>query len=125
MEVKTRSGVSRSVQNRLCGAGIELKKYIDAKSFAASSIALRDELSADSRCSPRPSQTPKPKRISAIYCFTATVAEAETRLQNALKLDPESGLANAALGLVRLRQENSPTPKNISKKPSEAMPETI
>lgn len=86
---------------------IELKKYIDAKVFPSATFALKDELSRDFAMRSAPvSEAEAETYLGDLLLHTNRLTEAEARLHDALRLDSESGAAHAALGIVKLRQEN-------------------
>lgn len=85
----------------------ELKKYVAQKVFAVASVDLKNELSADFAMTSAPvTDAEAAAYLGDLLFHLNRLPEAEAHLKNALKLDPDSGAALSALGLIKLRQEN-------------------
>lgn len=84
-----------------------LKKYIGQKVFTSVSVNLKSALSNDFEMSAAllPDSEAEAYLGDLLY-HSDRLPEAETHLKNALKLNPDSGAALSALGLIKMRQKN-------------------
>jgi len=84
---------------------IELKKYVEQNFYPATSVLLKNKLSdyAEMRSSPV-TEAEAEAYLGDLLFHSNRFAEAETHLNNALKLNPNLGAALNTLGLLKLRQ---------------------
>lgn len=84
----------------------ELKKYIEQKSYRTSVITLKDRLIFENQMQSSPISEAEAKAVLGDLLYHMNrLPEASVLLEEALKLDGNSGLANASLGLIKMRQE--------------------
>ncbi len=83
----------------------ELKKYIEQKTFRASVTILKNKLTVDDAVqSSSISESEAKAVLGDLLYHTNRLPEAAAMLEEVLKLDADSSLANTSLGLVKLRQ---------------------
>lgn len=83
----------------------ELKKYVSKSSYQYQQITLRNKLvfDADMRASPL-GEAASNAYLGDLLYHTDRADDAEPYLMNALKLQPDSSMANTTLGMVKLKQ---------------------
>ncbi len=85
----------------------ELKKYVEQKTYQVSTINLKNKLVFEHEMQSSPVSEAETKAILGDLLYhTNRQNEAVALLEEALKLNPNSGLANASLGLIKMQQEN-------------------
>lgn len=95
----------------------ELKKYVEQRTFRIQVANFKNKLTfdADMKVSSVSEANAKAMLGDLLY-HTRRINEAEAHLQTALTLDPNSVLANTALGLVKAKQRNFPEAKKYLEK---------
>lgn len=84
----------------------ELVEYINQKNFGASFLTS-DKLAFENEIESSSIKEAEAKAVLGEFLFfTNRFDSAAAHLEEALKLEPESSLANSTLGLVRMRQKN-------------------
>lgn len=85
----------------------ELKKYVEQNTLRVSVATFKNKLSFETemQTSPLPEADTK-AYLGDLLLHTRRLPEAETHLQQALALNPNSSMANVSLGLVKMRQKN-------------------
>ena len=85
----------------------ELKKYVEQKTYQTSTVTFENKLVFDQQMRVSALSEAEAKAILGDLLYHMNrLAEAAVLLEEVLKLDTNSGLANASLGLIRMRQEN-------------------
>ena len=85
----------------------ELKNYVGQKTYQTSTIILKDKLVFDGEMQSSVISEAEAKAVLGDLLYhTNHLPEAAALLEETLKLDPDSSLANASLGLVKARQQN-------------------
>jgi len=83
----------------------ELKKYIEGHTFQKQIATFERKLEFDNEISAAPlSEAEAQGYLGDLLLHTNQLKDAETRLQQALALDPKLTMAQASLGIVRMRQ---------------------
>jgi tetratricopeptide (TPR) repeat protein len=83
----------------------ELKNYIEGHSFRSSIATFERKLEFDSTMQSAPiTEAAAAAYLGDLLLHTNRLDDATTHLQRALTLDPNSEMAHAALGMVRMRQ---------------------
>ena len=83
----------------------ELKKYIEGHTFRMQVATFERKLEFDSEMTAGPlAEGEAQAYLGDLLLHINRLSDAEARLQQALTLDPKSTLAQAALGIVRMRQ---------------------
>src|SRR4029078_13243240 len=83
----------------------ELKKYIEGHTFQMQIATFERKLEFDNEISAAPlTEAEAQAYLGDLQLHTNQLKEAETRLQQALGLDPKLTMAQASLGIVRMRQ---------------------
>lgn len=81
-----------------------LKKYVEQRKFQASLVTFQKKLVFDTEMFVAPlAEADANAYLGDLLYHTREYADAETYLNKALALDPNSALANTSLGLVRMR----------------------
>jgi tetratricopeptide (TPR) repeat protein len=84
----------------------ELKKYIEQKNYRTSTINLKNKLVFENEMQVSPVSEAESKAVLGDLLYhTNRLPEAAALLEEALKQDANSSLANASLGLVKMQQE--------------------
>ncbi len=84
----------------------ELKKYVEQKTYRTSTINLKNKLVFENEIQVSPVSEAEAKAVLGDLLYhTNRLPEAAALLEEALKLDGGSSLANASLGLVKMQQE--------------------
>ncbi len=84
----------------------ELKKYVVQKTYRTSTINLKNKLVFENEKQVSPVSEAEAKAVLGDLLYhTNRLPEAAALLEEALKLDGGSSLANASLGLVKMQQE--------------------
>lgn len=95
----------------------ELKKYIEQKNYRTTVINLKEKLVFDREMQTSNISEAEAKTVLGDLLYhTNRLPEAAALLEEALKLDAGSGAANAALGLVKMRQQNLAEAENYLEK---------
>ncbi len=85
----------------------ELKKYVEQRTFRGQIYDFKEKLTFDADMKIAPlSESDAKATLGDLLFHTNRTAEAETLLKEALTLDANSVLANAALGIVKAEQKN-------------------
>lgn len=85
----------------------ELKKYIRQKNFAVKKLTLKDRLTSDLKMESAPiSQAEADAYLGDLLLHLDRLNEAERHLENALRLNPNLSMAQASLGLLKLKQDD-------------------
>lgn len=85
----------------------ELKEYIRQDSFQTTAVSFINKLNFDSEMKSSVLTDARTQAYLGDLLFhSGRIAEAEAHLQKALKLEPELGMAQTSLGLVKLQQED-------------------
>ncbi len=85
----------------------ELKKFIDQKAFKPSVTTLKSKLTFENEIQALPlAETDADAVLGDLLYHMNRLDEAAARLEEALKLDPNSSLANTSLGLVKMRRND-------------------
>ncbi|MDQ3748542.1 MAG: DUF1570 domain-containing protein, partial [Acidobacteriota bacterium] len=83
----------------------ELKKYVEQRNFRINIATFKEKLSFDGEMQSAPVAESEAKAVLGDLLYHADrFTEAAALLEEALKLDADSSLANASLGLVKMRQ---------------------
>ncbi len=83
----------------------EFKKYIEGHTFRTQVATFERKLESESQLQSSPvSEAEAQAYLGDLLLHTNNLAEAETRLQQALAEDPKLSMAHASLGMVRMRQ---------------------
>ncbi len=84
----------------------ELKKYVEQKTYRTSIINLKNKLVFENEMQSSPVSEAEAKAVLGDLLFhTNRLPEAAAMLEESLKLDAGSSLANTSLGLVKMQQE--------------------
>jgi len=84
----------------------ELKKYVEQKNYRTSIINLKNKLVFESEMQASPVSEAEAKAVLGDLLYHSNrLTEAAALLEESLKLDAGSSLANTTLGLVKVRQE--------------------
>lgn len=84
----------------------EIKRYLGQNTFQYTIYTFREKLAADAELTAVPlSEADVNAYLGDLLYHTRRYDEAEKYLLDALALEPDSGMANTALGMVKLRQE--------------------
>jgi tetratricopeptide (TPR) repeat protein len=95
----------------------ELKKYAAQKSFAETTVELKEKLVFDAQMQTFPVSDSEAKAFQGDLLYHINrLTEAEKVLREALALDAESSIANTALGLVKMRQKKFVDAENYLQK---------
>ena len=83
----------------------EFRAYVDSHSYTGTAITFEEKLDFDAEMKSAPlSEAEAQAYLGDLLLHIHHVDEAEARLQQALKLTPDLPMAEASLGMVRLRQ---------------------
>lgn len=83
----------------------ELKKYVTQNTYFHQEFTFKNKLTFDTEMKVSPlSEADSNSYLGDLLLHTNRADDAETYLQTALKLEPNSSLANTALGMVKYRQ---------------------
>src|SRR5207248_2732656 len=83
----------------------DLKKYIEGHTFRMQIATFEHKLEFDGEMKAAPlSEAEAQAYLGDLLLHTNRLSDAETRLQQALNLDPKLTMAQASLGIVRMRQ---------------------
>jgi tetratricopeptide (TPR) repeat protein len=86
----------------------DLKKYIEQKSFRIAAANLKDKSTFDGEMQAAILTEAEVKIVKSDLLYNADqFSEAASMLEESLKLDPNSSLANSSLGLVKMKQDKS------------------
>ncbi len=85
----------------------ELKKYVEQRSFRTQIATFKNKLTFDAEMQSAPISEAHAKAVLGDLLYHShRLPEAALMLEEALKLDGESSLANTSLGLVKAKQKN-------------------
>ena len=92
-------------QTDFAGMEKELKDYVGRNSFRAQVATFKNKLEFDREMQSAPvSDAEAEAYLGDLLLHTNRLDDAAARLEQALALDPKSGMAHASLGMVRMRQ---------------------
>ena len=104
----------------------ELRKYVSRATYQYTTATFKNKLVFDSDMQTTPlSEADTNAYLGDLLYHTDRADDAEPYLRQALALDPNSGLANTALGVVKTGNASMTTPKNISRSRSPKILRTI
>ena len=85
----------------------ELKKYVEKNTFRVSVANFKNKLTFETEMQVSPlTEADAEAYLGDLLAHTNRLTEAETHLQQALTLNPNSSMAQTSLGLVKLQQKN-------------------
>jgi tetratricopeptide (TPR) repeat protein len=103
----SKSAFAESFQIEYDALESELKKYIQQKNFPVKSLTLKNKLNLDSKIESVPiSQAEASAYLGDLLLHLNRLDEAEMHLDRALKSNPNQGMAQASLGLLKLKQND-------------------
>ena len=95
----------------------ELKKYVSKSSYQYHNITFKNKLDFDSTMQVAPySEADTNARLGDLLYHTDRADEAEPFLTTAIKLDPDSSMANTTFGMVKIRQRKFDEAKQFLEK---------
>lgn len=101
-----RAAFQQAFQTDYATMEIELEKYVAQKKFMSTIAAFKEKLIFDNQMQVFPVADAEAKAFQGDLLYhTRQYDEAEKILGESLALDPNSSLANTALGLVKMRQK--------------------
>ncbi len=85
----------------------ELREYIKQDFFPVSDISLKEKLTFETEITSAPiTEAEKEAYLGDLLFHSGRTPEAESYLQNALKLNPDLSMAQTSMALVKLQQED-------------------
>ncbi len=118
---KPKEAFQQAFQSDYAAMETELRKYIEQRKFFVSVANFKEKLVFDKEMQTFPVAEAEAKAFQGDLLYhTNRLDEAEKVLNEALTLDANSSLANAALGLVKMRQKKFTDAKNYLEKAIQA-----
>ena len=85
----------------------ELKKYVEQSKYTVTGVTFKNKLTFDAQIQTSPlTEADAQAYLGDLLYHTHRLKDAETNLQQALTLNPNSSLALTSLGMVKMRQKN-------------------
>ena len=113
-KVAADEAIKKAFQTDLATFERDFKKYIEGTSFKMQVMELPQKLEFDAALQSSPlSEAEAQAYLGDLLLHINRINEAETYLQQALASDPNLTMAQASLGIVKMRQKNFPAAKRV------------